>query len=112
MDTLCPYSPPPLEPPLRGPPIREAGSQRKGASGQRTGLRSITAAAELSVTFGDCSYRWKARLLSCLGSSAAQGIGGRVRTPAPTEHTEDDPVNVVGADDLGGPRAHSVRPYG
>ena len=67
MDTLCPYSPPPLEPPLRGPPMREAGSQRKGAGGQRTGLRSITAAAELSVTFRDCSYRWKARL--CVGGA-------------------------------------------
>ena len=36
---------------------------------------------------------------------------GRVRTPAPTEHTKDCPRNAVGADDLGGPRAHTVRPY-
>ena len=72
----------------------------------------MTAAAELPVTFGQCFYRLEARLLGWLCSSAAQGIGGRVRTPAPTEHTEDDPVNVVGADDLGGPRAPSVRPYG
>ena len=44
----------------------------------------MTAAAERAVTFGSCFYRWTARLLSCLGLSAAQGIGGRVRTPAPT----------------------------
>ena len=55
---------------------------------QLTGCPSIAAAAELAVTFGGCSYRWKARLLSCLGSSAAQSTGGRVRTPAPTEYPE------------------------
>ena len=38
----------------------------------------MTAAAERAVTFGSCFYRWTARLLSCLGSSAAQGIGGRL----------------------------------
>ena len=43
----------------------------------------MTAAAERAVTFGSCFYRWTARLLSCLGSSAAQGIGGRV-IAAPT----------------------------
>ena len=62
----------------------------------------MTAAAERAVTFGSCFYRWKTRLLSCLGSSAAQGIGGRViaplqvgsayvgrvRTPAPTGDLE------------------------
>ena len=97
----------------------------KARVAQLTGCPSIAAAAEWSVTFGDCSDRWTARLLSCLGSSAAQGIGGRViaplqvgfayvgrvRTPAPTEHTKDCPGNAVGADDLGGPRAHTVRPY-
>ena len=51
---------------------------------QLNGSRSMTAAAERAVTFGSCFYRWTARLLSCLGLSAAQGIGGRVRTPAPT----------------------------
>ena len=50
---------------------------------QLNGSRSMTAAAERAVTFGGCSYRWEARLLSCLGSSAAQGIGGRV-IAAPT----------------------------
>ena len=30
----------------------------------------------------------------------------------PYENTKACPVNAVGADDLGGPRAHSVRPYG
>ena len=55
---------------------------------QLNGSRSMTAAAERAVTFGSCFYRWTARLLSCLGSSAAQGIGGRVRTPAPTEDLE------------------------
>ena len=60
----------------------------KARVAQLTGCPSIAAAAEWSVTFGGCSYRWKARLLSCLGSSAAQGTGGRVRTPAPTEYPE------------------------
>ena len=55
---------------------------------QLTGCPSIAAAAELAVTFGDCFDRWKARLLSCLGSNAAQGIGGRVRTPAPAAYPE------------------------
>ena len=35
----------------------------------------------------------------------------RVRTPAPTKFGESSGF-PVGADDLGGPRAHSVRPYG
>ena len=46
----------------------------------------MTAAAERAVTFGSCFYRWTARLLSCLGSSAAQGIGGRL-IAAPTGGT-------------------------
>ena len=50
---------------------------------QLNGSRSMTAAAERAVTFGSCFYRWTARLLSCLGLSAAQGIGGRV-IAAPT----------------------------
>ena len=60
----------------------------KARVAQLTGCPSIAAAAEWSVTFGDCFDRWKARLLCGWGSSAAQGIGGRVRTPAPTEYTE------------------------
>ena len=35
---------------------------------------------------------------------------GRVRTPAPTKFGESSGF-AVGGDDLGGPRAHSVRPY-
>ena len=35
---------------------------------------------------------------------------GRVRTPAPTKFGESSGF-FVRADDLGGPRAHSVRPY-
>ena len=74
----------------------------KARVAQLNGSRSMTAAAERAVTFGSCFYRWTARLLSCLGSSAAQGIGGRViaplqvgpayvgrvRTPAPTGDLE------------------------
>ena len=60
----------------------------KARAAQLTGCPSIAAAAELAVTFGDCFDRWKARLLCGWGSSAAQGIGGRVRTPAPTEYPE------------------------
>ena len=60
----------------------------KARVAQLTGCPSIAAAAELAVTFGGCSYRWKARLLSCLGSSAAQRTDGRVRTPTPAEYPE------------------------
>ena len=55
----------------------------KARVAQLNGFPSITAAAERAVTFGNCFYRWTARLLSCLGSSAAQGIGGRL-IAAPT----------------------------
>ena len=71
----------PPGPHLRGPQLGDQGSQRKGAGAQLNGSRSMTAAAERAVTFGSCFYRWTARLLSCLGSSAAQGIGGRVIAP-------------------------------
>ena len=43
----------------------------KARVAQLTGCPSIAAAAEWSVTFGGCSYRWKARLLAWWGSSAA-----------------------------------------
>ena len=76
------YSPP-LDPILRGPPMREAGNHRKGAGGHGIGFRSITAAAERPVTFG-WYFSWlKARLLRGLGSSAVQRIGGRPSVPSP-----------------------------
>ena len=110
----------------------------KARVAQLNGFSPITAPAELSVAFGDCFYRWKARLLGGWGSSSAQGIGGRVRAPAPTQMQELSLLFVgagprpargrphgaaptkygelsglsVGADDLGGLRAHTVRPYG
>ena len=87
MSALRSYSPP-LDPILRGPQLGSLAVIAKARVAQLTGCPSIAAAAELAVTFGDCFDRWKARLLSCLGSSAAQGIGGRVRTPAPTEYPE------------------------
>ena len=71
----------PLDPILRGPPMREAGNHRKGAGGHGIGFRSITAAAERPVTFG-WHFSWlKARLLRGLGSSAVQRIGGRPSVP-------------------------------
>src|SRR5699024_3579193 len=110
----------------------------KARVAQLNGFSPITAPAELSAAFGDCFYRWKARLLGGRGSSSAQRDGGRVRTPAPTQMQELSPLFVgagprpargrphgaaptkygelsglsVGADDLGGLRAHTVRPYG
>ena len=48
----------------------------------------MTAAAEGPVTFGYFFYRWKARLCGWRGSSSAQGIGRRVRTPAPMAYSE------------------------
>ena len=49
--------------------------KHQGAA-QLTSFRSITAAAEGLVTFQFCSSWQKARLLACLGSSAAQWNGG------------------------------------
>ena len=63
----------PLDPVLRGPPMREAGNHRKGAGGHWIGFRSITAAAERPVTFGWCFSWLEARLLGWWGSSSAQG---------------------------------------
>ena len=80
----------------------------KARAAQLTGCPSIAAAAEWSVTFGGCSDRWKARLLSCLGSSAAQSTGGRVRTPAPTEYPETR-LSLRRGRSQGGP---VCRPYG
>ena len=68
--TLVPWTPI-----LRGPQLGKLGSYRKGAGGQGIGFRSMTAAAELPVTFGQCFYRLEARLLGWWGSSAAQGEG-------------------------------------
>ena len=45
------------------------------------------------------------------GSSCAVGNGGRVGTPTPTKYGNLSNLSV-GADDLGGPRAHTVCPYG
>ena len=118
--------------------MRRCSTNAKARVAQLNGFSSITAAAELSVAFGDCFYRWKARLLGGRGSSSAQRDGGRVRTPAPTQMQELSPLFVgagprpargrphgaaptkygelsglsVGADDLGDLRAHTVRPYG
>ena len=128
----------PPVPHLQGPPMRRCSTNAKARVAQLNGFSPITAPAELSVAFGDCFYRWKARLLGGWGSSSAQGIGGRVRAPAPTQMQELSLLFVgagprpargrphgaaptkygelsglsVGADDLGGPRAHNVRPYG
>ena len=65
--------------------MRRCSTIAKARVAQLNGFSSITAAAELSVAFGDCFYRWKARLLGGRGSSSAQRDGGRVRTPAPTK---------------------------
>ena len=87
------------------------GSQRKGAGGQGIGFRSITAAAGRPVNFGCFFYRWRARLLGGWGSSLAQGISGRVRTPAPTRIQGRFHFSRRGRS-MTGPRAHTVRPYG
>ena len=118
--------------------MRRCSTNAKARVAQLNGFSPITAPAELSVAFGDCFDRWKARLLGGRGSSSAQRDGGRVRAPAPTQMQELSLLFVgagprpargrphgaaptkygelsglsVGADDLGGPRAHNVRPYG
>ena len=103
------YSPP-LDPILRGPPMREAGNHRKGAGGHGIGFRSITAAAERPVTFG-WHFSWlKARLLRGLGSSAVQRIGGRPSVPSP-QNTGTTRSFRRGRSQTG-PRAHIVRPCG
>ena len=68
----------PLDPRFTGG--RQLGKltrRRKGAGGQGIGFRSITAAAEFSVTFGLWFYRLGARLWGRWGSSSAQGDSGR-----------------------------------
>ena len=103
------YSPP-LDPILRGPPMREAGNHRKGAGGHGIGFRSITAAAERPVTFG-WHFSWlKARLLRGLGSSAVQRIGGRPSVPSP-QNTGTIRSFRRGRSQTG-PQAHTVRPCG
>ena len=109
----------------------------KARVAQLIGFRPMPAAAECPVTFGYCFYRWKARLWGWWGSSCTAGAGGRLAA-APTAYPKmrlifcrarcpigpfpGGPVCrpyemressglAVGADDLGGPRAHSVRPY-
>ena len=66
----------------------------KARVAQLNGFSSITAAAELSAAFEDCFYRWKARLFGWWGSSSAQGVGGRVRTPAPTKKGDRSEISV------------------
>ena len=66
----------------------------KAQVAQLNGFSSITAAAELSVAFGDCFYRWKTRLLGGWGSSSAQRNGGRVRAPAPTKKKDRSEISV------------------
>ena len=72
---FVPIFTPPWTPILRGPQLGKLGSYRKGAGGHGIGFRSMTAAAELPVTFGQCFYRLEARLLGWWGSSAAQRDG-------------------------------------
>ena len=98
--------------PLRWEPIRQARAvNAKARVAQPIGFRSMTAAAECPVTFRYCFYRWKARLWVRWGSSAAQGTGGRVRTPAPAEYPETC-LSLRRGRSQTGPRAHNVRPYG
>ena len=75
MGTACPYSPTPWTPILRERQLGRLFRQRKGAGGQRTSFRSMTASAEFPVTFGWYSYRSEARLLGWWGSSPTQRDG-------------------------------------
>ena len=76
MSDLRSYSLTPWTPFYGGRQFGKLGGHRKGAGGQGIGFRSITAAAELPVTFGRCSYWLEARLLGWRGSSWAQRDGG------------------------------------
>ena len=100
------YSPP-LDPILRGPPMREAGNHRKGAGGHWIGFRSITAAAERPVTFGWCFSWLEARLLGWWGSSSAQGTCtlGSLLVPVGAAHWAAPTV-----DNAQHPRAHPHPP--
>ena len=91
--------------------MRRCSTNAKARVAQLNGFSSITAAAELSVAFGDCFYRWKARLLGGRGSSSAQGIGGRVRAPAPTQMQELFPPICRGRSQTGPRAATWGRPY-
>ena len=74
-------------------------------AGRRRGTRRVQEAAP---------YRHPgSRDRAAKGRSYGEGEifwDGRVRTPAPTKFGESSGFSV-GADDLGGPRAHSMRPY-
>ena len=91
--------------------MRRCSTNAKARVAQLNGFSSITAAAELSAAFGDCFYRWKARLLGGRGSSSAQGIGGRVRAPAPTQMQELFPPICRGRSQTGPRAATWGRPY-
>ena len=91
--------------------MRRCSTNAKARVAQLNGFSPITAAAELSVAFGDCFYRWKARLLGGRGSSSAQGIGGRVRAPAPTQMQELFPPICRGRSQTGPRAATWGRPY-
>ena len=76
--SAAPYSPVPLDPPsYGGRQLGKLAVVAKARVAQLTGSRSITAAAELSVTLRRCFYRLEARLLGVWGSSSAQGDGVR-----------------------------------
>ena len=77
---------------------------------QSIGFSSITAAAEGLVTFERCSSWWKARLWGWWAQVVRLGNRGRPGVPS-LRHSGGASGLAVGADDLGGPRAHTVRPY-
>ena len=77
---------------------------------QSIGFSSITAAAEGLVTFERCSSWWKARLWGWWAQVVRLGNRGRPGVP-PLRHSGGASGFAVGADDPGGPRAHTVRPY-
>ena len=103
------------------PPLQKCrdlfDERRRGRS--QTGPRAFARGARIQdVTlirpFGPPSPLKGEGLRAAKGRSYREGEifwDGRVRTPAPTKFGESSGFSV-GADDLGGPRAHSVRPYG
>ena len=103
------------------PPLQKCrdlfDERRRGRS--QTGPRAFARDARIQdVTlirpFGPPSPLKGEGLRAAKGRSYGEGEifwDGRVRTPAPTKFGESSGFSV-GADDLGGPRAHSVRPYG
>ena len=93
--------------------MNAAGAGPRPARGLLPGMRAFKTSPSSASLRSAPSPEEGEGLRAAKGRSYREGEifwDGRVRTPAPTKFGESSGF-FVGADDLGGPRAHSVRPY-